>query len=301
MTVLSVVVPSWNARELLRACLPTRSRSRRRCRRRPRCSSSTTGVATAPRAWCTSDSSGCGSSATRGTRATRTPATKARSSRAARTSASCTRTSSSRPTRCAASSRSSRRTRSTAPSRRASSTPRARRCAAVPKPAHAALPGHAVRALVPGQFRARAPRRRRLRLRARRRRPARVGRLSPHAAEGAEDDAAVRRGAVALLRRRGPVSTPLEARVARRLPRGRVRAPAGGMSTRFYLEAEAEWQRPARVLPQALRQVVGRVGEAVVAWTFLDHCVRECWRRAHGAVEKPLLPLWQDFELFLRR
>ncbi len=76
----------------------------------------------------------------------------------------------------------------------------------------------------------------------------------------------------------------------------------GGMSTRFYLEAEAEWQRNRLAY---YRKHFGKWSgvwvKLCVAWTFIDHCVRACWLRAHGAVEEPLLPLWQDFELFLRR
>ncbi|MBK7877273.1 MAG: glycosyltransferase family 2 protein [Planctomycetes bacterium] len=77
---------------------------------------------------------------------------------------------------------------------------------------------------------------------------------------------------------------------------------AGGASTRFYLEAETEWQRNRLAY---YRKHFGRWSgwwvKTCVAWTFADACVREFWRRAHGAVEEPLLPLWQDFELFLRR
>lgn len=76
----------------------------------------------------------------------------------------------------------------------------------------------------------------------------------------------------------------------------------GGMSTRQYADFVPEWHRNRLAY---YRKHHGRWSgwwvKLCVAWTFADHCVREFWRRAHGAVEEPLAPLWQDFELFLRR
>lgn len=77
---------------------------------------------------------------------------------------------------------------------------------------------------------------------------------------------------------------------------------AGGMSTRQYGEFVPEWHKNRLAY---YRKHYGRVAgwwvKTCVAWTLADHCVREFWRRAHGAVEEPLLPLWEDFALFLRR
>lgn len=76
----------------------------------------------------------------------------------------------------------------------------------------------------------------------------------------------------------------------------------GGMSTRQYKEFVPEWHKNRLAY---YRKHFGRWSawwiKTCVGITFADHCVREFWRRAHGAVEEPLLPLWQDFELFLRR
>jgi len=76
----------------------------------------------------------------------------------------------------------------------------------------------------------------------------------------------------------------------------------GGMSTRQYPDFVPEWHRNRL---SYYKKHWGRAGgwwlKACVGWTFADHCVREFWRRAHGAVEEPLAPLWADFALFLRR
>jgi GT2 family glycosyltransferase len=76
----------------------------------------------------------------------------------------------------------------------------------------------------------------------------------------------------------------------------------GSMSTRQYKECVPEWHKNRLAY---YRKHYGRWAgwwvKACVGWTFADACVQECWRRAHGAVEEPLAPLWQDFALFLRR
>jgi GT2 family glycosyltransferase len=76
----------------------------------------------------------------------------------------------------------------------------------------------------------------------------------------------------------------------------------GQMSVRQFPDVAGEWHKNRLAY---YRKHYGRWAgwwvKACVGWTFADHCVREFWRRAHGAVEEPLLPLWQDFRLFLER
>jgi len=75
----------------------------------------------------------------------------------------------------------------------------------------------------------------------------------------------------------------------------------GGMSTRQYEDFVPEWHRNRLTY---YRKHYGRVGgwwvKACVGWVVADHFVRELWRRAHGQDDQPLLPVWQNFAVFLR-
>lgn len=75
-----------------------------------------------------------------------------------------------------------------------------------------------------------------------------------------------------------------------------------GRSTSQYDALHQEWHKNRLAY---YRKHYGRWSawwvKLCVAWTFADHCVTEFWARAHGAIEEPLAPLWQDFALFLRR
>jgi GT2 family glycosyltransferase len=73
----------------------------------------------------------------------------------------------------------------------------------------------------------------------------------------------------------------------------------GAMSTRQFANFAPEWHKNRLAY---YRKHYGRVGgwfvKACVGWTFADHCVREFWRRAHGLDEKSLLPAWHTFSVF---
>ncbi len=75
----------------------------------------------------------------------------------------------------------------------------------------------------------------------------------------------------------------------------------GGVPLARHEDPAGEWHK-ARL--EYYRKHYGRGAgwfvKACVGWTIVDHCVREFWRRANGAMEEPLLPLWQDFSMFLR-
>lgn len=40
--------------------------------------------------------------------------------------------------------------------------------------------------------------------------------------------------------------------------------------------------------------------KACVAWTVLDACARELWRRAEGLPEESMAPLWNSFQVFMK-
>jgi GT2 family glycosyltransferase len=75
----------------------------------------------------------------------------------------------------------------------------------------------------------------------------------------------------------------------------------GGASTRQYRDFVAEYHKNRLAY---YRKHHGRAAGAwvklCVAWTVIDHCVRELWHRAQGLPEQPLLPLWQTFQVFLK-
>lgn len=76
---------------------------------------------------------------------------------------------------------------------------------------------------------------------------------------------------------------------------------AGGVPLARHEDPAGEWHL-ARV--EYFRKHYGRAAawyvKACVGWRVVDHCAREFWRRANGAMEEPLLPLWQDFAQLLR-
>ncbi len=75
----------------------------------------------------------------------------------------------------------------------------------------------------------------------------------------------------------------------------------GGASTRQLRGFVDEYQRNRLAY---FRKHHGRAGgwmvKGCVAWTVVDHCVRELWHRAQGLPEQPLMPVWQTLQGFLR-
>jgi GT2 family glycosyltransferase len=75
----------------------------------------------------------------------------------------------------------------------------------------------------------------------------------------------------------------------------------GGASTRQYGDFVAEYHKNRLAYYRKHHgQAAGMWVKACVAWTVMDHCVRELWNRAQGLPEQPLLPLWQTFQVFLK-
>jgi GT2 family glycosyltransferase len=75
----------------------------------------------------------------------------------------------------------------------------------------------------------------------------------------------------------------------------------GGASTRQYKDFVAEYHRNRLAYFRKHHgQAAGAWVKACVAWTVIDHCVRELWHRAQGLPEQPLLPVWQTFQVFLK-
>lgn len=73
----------------------------------------------------------------------------------------------------------------------------------------------------------------------------------------------------------------------------------GGGSTRQYKEFVNEYQRNRlEYFRKHHGQLGGWVVKASVAWTVVDHCVRELWHRAQGLPEQPLTPVWQTLQAF---
>lgn len=75
----------------------------------------------------------------------------------------------------------------------------------------------------------------------------------------------------------------------------------GGMSTRQFANFVPEWHKNRLAY---YRKHYGRAAgwfvKLCVGWIVADHCLRECWRRAHGAQEEPLWPVMHTFAAFLR-
>jgi GT2 family glycosyltransferase len=75
----------------------------------------------------------------------------------------------------------------------------------------------------------------------------------------------------------------------------------GGMSTRQYADFVPEWHKNRLAY---YRKHYGRAGgawvKACMGFTVFDACVRECWRRANGLEELPLLPMWNTFSVVMR-
>lgn len=75
----------------------------------------------------------------------------------------------------------------------------------------------------------------------------------------------------------------------------------GAMSTRQYKDSIGEYHRNRLAY---YRKHHGRGAgwwlKTTVAWTVLDMCVREMWRRAEGFPEQPLLPVWSTFQVFMK-
>lgn len=73
----------------------------------------------------------------------------------------------------------------------------------------------------------------------------------------------------------------------------------GGVSVHQFKDAAGEYQRNRLAY---YRKHHGRVAgwwvKACVAWTVADACVREWWRRAHGLPEHSLEPLLSTFQVF---
>lgn len=76
----------------------------------------------------------------------------------------------------------------------------------------------------------------------------------------------------------------------------------GAASTRQYKDSVSEYHKNRLAYYRKHHgRAAGAWVKACVAWTVLDHCVRELWHRAQGLPEEPLLPVWQTFQVFLRR
>lgn len=76
----------------------------------------------------------------------------------------------------------------------------------------------------------------------------------------------------------------------------------GGMSTRQFANYAPEWHKNRLAYFRKHHgRAAGWLVKASVAWNVADHCVREFWRRAHGMDEEPLWPVWSTFSAFLRR
>ena len=76
----------------------------------------------------------------------------------------------------------------------------------------------------------------------------------------------------------------------------------GGMSTRQYHDFVGEYHKNRLAYYRKHHgQFAGSWIKLCVAWTVADHCVRELWRRAQGLPEEPLLPIWHHFQVFLKR
>lgn len=75
----------------------------------------------------------------------------------------------------------------------------------------------------------------------------------------------------------------------------------GGMSTRQYKDFVGEYHRNRLAY---YRKHHGRGAgwwlKVCVAWTVLDMCVREMWHRAEGLPEQSLLPVWNTFQVFMK-
>jgi hypothetical protein len=75
----------------------------------------------------------------------------------------------------------------------------------------------------------------------------------------------------------------------------------GSVSARRLEEFAPEWHDTRLAY---YRKHYGKAGgwwvKACVGWAVVDHCVHELWRRAHGAEEEPLTPVWQTYTVFLR-
>ncbi len=75
----------------------------------------------------------------------------------------------------------------------------------------------------------------------------------------------------------------------------------GGASTRHYKDFVAEYHKNRLAYYRKHHgQAAGAWVKVCVAWTVIDHSVRELWHRAQGLPEQPLLPLWQTFQVFLK-
>ena len=75
----------------------------------------------------------------------------------------------------------------------------------------------------------------------------------------------------------------------------------GGMSTSQFADFVPEWHKNRL---EYYRKHHGRLGgwwvKACVGWTVLDHCLHELWRRAHGNGAEALAPVWQSYSVLLR-
>jgi GT2 family glycosyltransferase len=47
-------------------------------------------------------------------------------------------------------------------------------------------------------------------------------------------------------------------------------------------------------------RAAGVLVKACVAWSVLEACLRELWRRAEGLPEESLSPLWSSFQVFMK-
>ena len=75
----------------------------------------------------------------------------------------------------------------------------------------------------------------------------------------------------------------------------------GGMSTRQFADFVPEWHKNRLAYYRKhYGKAAGWIVKTCVGWTVVDHCVREFWRRAHGLEDEPLWPVWHTFAVFMR-
>jgi N-acetylglucosaminyl-diphospho-decaprenol L-rhamnosyltransferase len=76
---------------------------------------------------------------------------------------------------------------------------------------------------------------------------------------------------------------------------------SGGVSTRQFAEFGAEYHKNRLAFYRKHHgRVAGLFVKLCMAWSVADHCVRELCRRAEGLPEEPLQPLFATFASFLR-
>ena len=75
----------------------------------------------------------------------------------------------------------------------------------------------------------------------------------------------------------------------------------GGASSHQLADFDREWHRNRLAYYRKHHGLLGGWWvKTCVSLAVLDHSLRELWRRAHGAEEDSLVPVWQEYAAFLR-